>query len=112
MRTPERQEAIRRIFAKRAAMVLPLDKPAEYHAVYSLKAALKYGSGIWLTPDGREVEVTAVDESRENLYRIYGWEDKVYVGIVTKRLRQGFPDSSLSWLDMSDRFTYLPENTQ
>lgn len=108
----ERRETIRCIFAKCAAMVPPRDTPEVYHAVYSLKAALEHGSGIWLSTDGKtEVEVTAVNESREDLYKIYGWKDKVYVGTVTKRLRQGFPDSSRSWLDMSSLSVYLPKDT-
>lgn len=84
------------------------DEPTVYHAVYSLQAALEYGSGIWLSVDGREVEVTCVDASRENLYSIYGWPDKVYVGQVTKRLRQGYPDSSPSWVHS----VYLPEDEE
>lgn len=100
MKDPKRQEAIRNIFQKIAAKYAvipgPDDKPIEYHAVFSLQAAFEYGSGIWLTTDGREVEVTCVDESRENLYKIYQWKDKVYVGLVTKRLRQGMPDQSIS----------------
>lgn len=70
-------------------------QPSVYHAVYSEQAAAIYGSGVWLSTDGvTEVEVTSVDTDRGRLFHLYGWSDKVYVGTVTKRLRQGKPDPS------------------
>ena len=94
------RELTRRLFRKLADSLPQVHGPFVYHAVYSPSAALEYGSGIWLGEDGREVEATCVDADRDNLYAIYGWRDKVYVGRVTKRLRQGMPDTT-SWMSPS-----------
>ena len=87
------------------AHLITYGPPSPCHAVYSLSAALEYGSGIWLGVDGREVEVTCVDHDLDNIYRIYGWKDKVYVGKVVWRLRQGWPDTTMQPLYAP----YLPE---
>jgi hypothetical protein len=51
----------------------------------SEKARAACGSVFWSTPDGGEVEVTAVSDSRD--YPEYKWDDKVYVGEVVRWLR-------------------------
>lgn len=54
-----------------------------YHAWYSAKAAANYGSNFYLNEAGEEVEITAV--ARDQVYgERYLWDDKVYVGQVTK----------------------------
>jgi hypothetical protein len=45
---------------------------------YSAKAAFMYGSSIYLTAEGGQVEVTNVGSGTN-----YKWEDKVMVGYVT-----------------------------
>lgn len=52
-------------------------------AWYSAASVADHGSAFWLTPDGREVEVTSVGENP------YGWDDKVSVGPVVKFSRRG-----------------------
>lgn len=51
------------------------------HGHYSQRAAEKFGSHLYSTPEGDQVEVTVVglDPSAER----YQWHDKVYVGEVT-----------------------------
>jgi len=70
------------------------------HAFFSRKAAFQCGSTIWQRADGSEVDVTAVfytadiDDSR------YGWPDRIYVGEVTRMLRDGMQgDPSTAMLD-------------
>lgn len=60
-----------------------------YHAWFSAEAAVFAGSGIWLHEDGREVEVTLAHHDRTEGEQAYGWDDAVYLGKVTKRLRDG-----------------------
>ncbi len=45
------------------------------------------GASVYATPDGKEVTVTSVFNSKEAGERLYGWDDKVYVGPVTYWLR-------------------------
>lgn len=59
------------------------------HGFYSEWAALQGGTVIYATQDGREVEVTGVYQTKEKGKREYPWADKVYVGEVTKWLRDG-----------------------
>lgn len=54
-------------------------------AWFSEKAAQQFGSMLYLTPDGRKVEVTAVGSGTE-----YGWDDKVYLGKVVHYNCGGF----------------------
>ena len=50
------------------------------------------GTNIYLTKDGREVEITEVKESPD----ISNFPDAVYLGFVTKWIRQGTPARSFS----------------
>lgn len=59
-----------------------------FHALFSEQAANQFGSFIYSTPDGREVEVTNVYPS-EGAEPMYGWADKVHVGEVKEWLRKG-----------------------
>lgn len=44
---------------------------------------------IYLTPDGGEVLITCVSSSPDSLStRAYAWHDAVYVGVVTRYVRQ------------------------
>lgn len=54
---------------------------------YSAKADLAFGTVIYRTKDGKEVEVTAVDEDQNA--PSYQWSDKIYVGEVKEYLRRG-----------------------
>ena len=56
-------------------------------AFYSPTAAEKFGTTIYKTPDGGEVEVTGVEPSLEDT-GTYMWPDKVPV-VVTSYLRRG-----------------------
>jgi len=58
-----------------------------FHAWFSAKAAAFTGYGIWLHADGREVAVTLAHHDRVEAELLYGWDDRVYVGLVVKRLR-------------------------
>lgn len=60
-----------------------------FHAWYSSLAAAFLGSGIWRHEDGREIEITLAHEDRTMGERHYSWTDRVYLGRVTERLRQG-----------------------
>lgn len=55
------------------------------NAWFSEKAARLFGSVLYLTPDGRKVEVTQVSSGME-----YGWDDKVYLGKVVHYNCGGF----------------------
>lgn len=68
-------------------MNYPAELSAQRHAWYSESAARLYGTAWYYTPSGHEIEVTAVldPESR------YGWEDRIYLGIVTTWARAGRP---------------------
>ena len=55
------------------------------YGFYSAQAAKFYGSGIYTTPDGKEVEVTLVDPSTKLDYR---WPDTVFVGPVVDFVRK------------------------
>lgn len=60
------------------------------HGYYSQRAAEKFGSHFYGTPDGGKLEVTVVGE--DPTASSYKWADKVYVGEVTTwigRCRQG-----------------------
>jgi hypothetical protein len=59
----------------------------QYYAHYSPTAAKLYGTVIYSTPDGEEVEVTNV--YREGQGYFYNWEDKEEIGPVNEYLRQG-----------------------
>lgn len=52
--------------------------------MFSAAAAEKYGTVFWLTPDGREVEITAQQKPSD-----YKWPDATVVGEVTKYVRRG-----------------------
>ena len=56
-------------------------------AFYSPTAAEKFGTYIYQTPDGGEVDVVGVEESLEDS-GTYMWPDKVPV-VVTSYLRKG-----------------------
>lgn len=55
------------------------------HGWFSLTQAQMTGTNIYLTNDGREVEITEVKESAE----ISNFQDAKYLGFVTKWIRQG-----------------------
>lgn len=57
------------------------------YGVYSAKAAEKIGTKIWQRPDGTEVEVVSVADDPKCLSFL--WDDKVFVGEVTKFVRPG-----------------------
>ena len=64
-----------------------MNKTKQYYVYYSPKAAKIYGSSIYLTTDGKEVEGTLLclkDEESK-----YFWDDKQFVGPVSKYLRRG-----------------------
>lgn len=52
--------------------------------IYSKKAAELYGTTVWLTPDGHEVEITAKDKPSS-----YKWDDAQIIGPVEKWVRSG-----------------------
>jgi hypothetical protein len=60
------------------------------YGFYSIKA-IEGGGGtsIYSTPDGREVEVSMVDDNPEGSG--YSWPDKVSRGEVVEWLRRGRP---------------------
>lgn len=53
-------------------------------AWYSEAHAEKHGTAIWQSVDGEELEVTFVGRGE-----IFLWKDKVFLGYVTRYLRQG-----------------------
>jgi hypothetical protein len=60
------------------------------HAFYSKKAiAFGCGSQIWVTKDGKEVELTGVYDERKDADTAYRWDDKRYLGEVDKFVRTG-----------------------
>jgi hypothetical protein len=59
------------------------------HGFISEKAAEACGSTYWKTPDGKEVEIGGVFESREQGEAMYRWPDRRYVGPVTEFSRRG-----------------------
>jgi hypothetical protein len=62
---------------------------------YSQAAAERYGSTFWVTPDGIEVEVSAVlDADGDGTYR---WPDKREVGPVAAFSRLGRPAADNCW---------------
>ena len=56
---------------------------------FSENAAEAYGSSIYLNQAGKPVEVTTVIDYEDISLANYGWDDKVFVGHVTKFLHQG-----------------------
>jgi len=57
------------------------------YGVYSARFAELYGSSIYSTPDGKEVEVSGVYEDQE--CSPFTWEDRVLLGPVDQWLRHG-----------------------
>lgn len=49
-----------------------------------------FGTSFYLTPEGREIEVTVVTPDREG--QEYLWPDKRFVGEVARLLRVGQPN--------------------
>ena len=76
----------------------------EKQAWYSAKAAERYGTHIYASVDGREVEVTEVSSNADS----YKWDDKVDMGKVTKRLRDGEKPSHKFLVDKSQGDNYFP----
>lgn len=58
------------------------------YGFYSATSAKRLGTRIWRTPDGREVEITAVDDNEQT---DPCWPDEQCVGPVTEVLREGRP---------------------
>ena len=71
---------------------------------YSARAVEFCGSFFYQDLDGKEVEVTTVTDigSGEDWYK---WEDKVFVGIVTKFIREGVPRNKLLY-SVDEKFGY------
>ena len=65
----------------------PPRKPA--NGFYSKIAADLYGTYVYKTPAGKEIEVTAVFNSRDNGNHFYNWADKDFVGEVLELVRWG-----------------------
>lgn len=57
------------------------------YGYYSPKADSYYGTVVYKTPDGKEVYVTGVFESKESAEENYRWPDKVFVSEVTEFVR-------------------------
>jgi hypothetical protein len=64
------------------------------HGFFSEAAALQGGSLIYATPKGEEVEVTGVFKTITTGTLIRSWPDMVYVGKVTKWIRDGRLDAN------------------
>ena len=58
------------------------------HAYFSEQAKAEWGSFMWSTPDGGEVEITRALGHDEDPEYDYTWPDKEYVGLVIKCLRR------------------------
>lgn len=65
-----------------------ISQTALHRAYYSPTAADLYGSSIYSTADGSEVEVTCVEPGLEDT-GIYNWKDAVVVGPVSSYIRTG-----------------------
>ena len=62
---------------------------AQLYGIYSKKSIdAGFGSIIFSTPDGGEVEVTAVISKGDD-FQDYGWDDKKFVGPVVNYLHDG-----------------------
>ena len=57
-----------------------MDKPK--HAFYSAEAAEKFGTVVYAQADGTQVTATCITDDAEGSE--YFWDDKVYVGEVTR----------------------------
>ena len=66
---------------------------AKGYGYYSAKQADFLGTNIYMTPEGKEVEITCVDEN-PSLNR---WDDKVFLGEVTDWVRHGKP-AKYAWI--------------
>jgi len=55
------------------------------YGFYSRKAADRYGSIVYKTPTGQEVEVTVIFSSPT--HESYNWDDKICVGEITDYVR-------------------------
>lgn len=55
-----------------------------FHAWFSQRAKELFGSCIYLSPTEEYVEVTAISDRFDYGEEEYIWEDKVYVGSVSK----------------------------
>jgi hypothetical protein len=66
-----------------------------FHGWFSQAAVdAGFGSSMYATNDGRTVEVTCVSIGRD--WKGYVWVDKVYVGLVTRFVRSGAPNTQSS----------------
>lgn len=61
--------------------------PMVKYGFYSEKASLTYGTTIWETTEGKEVEITTTSISPGG--EDYHWPDKVCVGSVVQAIRPG-----------------------
>ncbi len=61
----------------------------QIYGFYSQEAAELGGTIIYSTSNNKEVEVTALFDSKEIGETNYIWRDKIYVGVVNKYLRKG-----------------------
>jgi hypothetical protein len=70
--------------------------PPKLYGAYSVEAARRCGTHIYLRPDGTEVEITFVSLINHN--STYLWEDVVWVGEIVKFVRPGRPAQVLHYL--------------
>lgn len=74
-----------------------MDLPAKKYGFYSQQAVDDgCGSSFYATPDGKDVEVTAIYSDPDG--KAYLWSDKVCVGEVCEWLYQGKPDTNYDWI--------------
>lgn len=65
-----------------------MSEPKIQYGFYSKKCSERNGTFTYKTPDGREVEVSAVMSDREGSAMV--WDDKVFVSEVLGVLSGGF----------------------
>ena len=62
------------------------DEQVKLYGFYSEKMARKYGTYVYTTPEGEEIEVT---EAGRNPEHGMGWDDVQSLGEVVKHIRRG-----------------------
>jgi hypothetical protein len=65
---------------------------------YSAIADAKFGHAVYLNESGEEVNVTAVSLDKDTTQ--YKWEDKIYIGVVTKWIKNDHTMVSRSMGDL------------
>jgi hypothetical protein len=59
------------------------------YGLYSEKAAEKFGTFIYSTPTGKEVEITCITKRKYLWARDYKWTDTKFIGQVTNFVKTG-----------------------